>query len=101
MQLRNLINRRNVGKDVTGRFNAAIDYMQSVIDCHIVAAGMEYFGISKATENPSSNVLPFLAEATDAAEKWQLLQAVVGQIIDRFVFIHEFVNTARPGHPFQ
>ena len=75
MQLRNLINRRNVSKDVTGRFNATVDYMQSVIDCHIVAAAMNYFGISKTTDNPSMNYgLDILAESIDSTEKWRRLQ---------------------------
>ena len=102
MQLRNLINRQKVSKDVTGCFNATVDYMQSVIDCHIVAAAMNYFGISKTTDNPSLNYgLDILAESTDATEKWRRLQTLVGDIVDRYIFIQEFVNIGYPGHAFQ
>ena len=102
MQLRNLINHQKVSKDVTGCFNATVDYMQSVIDCHIVAAAMNYFGISKTTDNPSLNYgLDILAESTDATEKWRRLQTLVGDIVDRYIFIQEFVNIGYPGHAFQ
>ena len=33
IQLRNVIGRRNVGKDVTKRFNASIDFFQLVTEC--------------------------------------------------------------------
>ena len=98
MQLRNLINRQNVSKDVTGRFNATVDYMQSVIDCHIVTAAMNYFGSSKTTDNLSVNYrLDILAGLADDTEKWRRLQTLVGDIMDRDIFMREFVNIGNPG----
>ena len=43
VQLRNLINRRNVANDVSGRFNTSIDFFELVTKCHIVAAAMDFF----------------------------------------------------------
>lgn len=40
LQLRNLINRWNVAKDVGGRFNECIDFLEKVVKSHIIAAGM-------------------------------------------------------------
>ena len=46
VQLRNLINRRNVANDVSGRSNASIDFFELVTKCHIVAAAMNFFGMN-------------------------------------------------------
>jgi len=42
LQLRNLINRRNVASDTTGRFNATVDFFELVVEFHITAAAMDY-----------------------------------------------------------
>ena len=49
VQLRNLINRRNVANDVSGRFNASIDFFELVTKCHIVAAAMDFFWYEYST----------------------------------------------------
>lgn len=43
MQLRNLVNRRNVHMNITGHFNAAVDFFQLVTECHILAASLAFF----------------------------------------------------------
>ena len=58
MQLRNLVNRRNVSKDVTGRFNAALDFYQLVTECHILAASVAFFGMTDIDSTPSCNIHP-------------------------------------------
>ena len=50
--LRNLINRRNVAKDVNGRFNECIDFFEMVVKSHIIAAGMHFFGLKELSGNP-------------------------------------------------
>ena len=55
VQLRNLINRRNVANDVSGRFNASIDFFELVTKCHIVAAAMDFFGMSTPQDEPTCN----------------------------------------------
>ena len=40
LQLRNLINRRNVAANLHGRFNATIDFMELVVNSHIIAADL-------------------------------------------------------------
>lgn len=42
LQLRNVINRRNIAANISGCFNAAIDFFELVCNCHIVAAAMHF-----------------------------------------------------------
>ncbi len=53
IQLRNAIGRRNVGKDVSKKFNAAIDFFQLTTECFIVSAAMQFFGMNSPSENPT------------------------------------------------
>ena len=46
IQLRNLINRRNVATDISGWFNEAVDFFELVVLRHITAAAMHYFGMN-------------------------------------------------------
>ena len=57
LHLRNLINRRNIAKNISGRFNATVDFIETVTDCHIVAAAMNHFGMKMETDQPSTNHL--------------------------------------------
>ena len=43
IQLRNLINGRNVATDISGRFNQAIDFFSVSGRFHITAAAMHYY----------------------------------------------------------
>lgn len=58
MQLRNLVNRRNVHMNITGHFNAAVDFFQLVTECHILAASLVFFGMTDVNSTPSCNLLP-------------------------------------------
>ena len=100
LQLRNLINRRNVAKDVTGRFNATVDFLETVVDCHIVAAAMNFFGMKAETDVPS-NAFPVLPDSAGLSTKWRFLENVIGEIVDRYMFIQDYVNVSKPGHAFQ
>lgn len=54
MQLRNLINCRNISCDIKGKFNAAIDFFQLIVTAHILAAAMQYFGMKSLDSEPTS-----------------------------------------------
>ena len=54
LQLRNLINRRNISSDISGKFNAAIDFFVLVITAHALAAAMQYFGIDLLNGSPTN-----------------------------------------------
>ena len=101
LHLRNLIDRRNISKNVSGRFNATINFIETITDCHIVAAAMNHFGMEKETDQPSKNHLPPLPLNVDAATKWSVLTSIMGDIINRYVFIKDFANIAAPNQPQQ
>ena len=53
LQLRNLINRRNISGDISGNFNAAIDFFQLVLTAYIVSATMHFFGMTSLKGTPT------------------------------------------------
>ena len=53
-QLRNLINRRNVGKKVKSDMN---DFFELVVTGHIIACAMQLLGMSAIDEVPSSAII--------------------------------------------
>ena len=76
LQLRNLINRRNVFANRTGRFIEIIDFFQLVIvECHIMAAAMHFFSIRNLQDAPETNALPsIMGTNLKPAEKWKILK---------------------------
>ena len=96
-----LINRCDVARNVTGRFNSTIDYMETVVDCHITAAAMDYFGMNKVTDEPSENVYFLHGDSLDAAQKWDVLQKVVGRLsTDTYSVMHRVLFNL-PHHPLK
>lgn len=85
IQLRNLVNRRNVGTDISGRFNQAIDFFELVVRCHITAAAMQFFGMNYVSDVPTQN-FPSVAISKD---KWHVLKQSVACIIDRYVTVDQ------------
>lgn len=51
-QLRNVINRRNVSSYAEKDYNACDDFFKAVVECHIVAAAMQYFNMSTFSDSP-------------------------------------------------
>ena len=90
MQLRNLINRRNVSAQTSGKFNEALDFLELVITGHVLAAAMHFFGMKSISDSPSSNALP----SVPRDEQWPLLKCAVGKIIDRYVVVSANVTEA-------
>ena len=84
LQLHNLINRRNVAKDVSGRFNECIDFFEMVVKNHIFAAGMHFFGLKELSSEPTANRV-----ASDVSCKSKLLSHVIGRLVDRYVILHK------------
>ena len=64
VQLRNLINRRKVAKDSSGRFNESIDFFE-LVNCHI-AAGMHFFGLNTMADQPTYNSFPMHQKSTES-----------------------------------
>ena len=93
IQLRNLINRRNVATNISGRFNQAVDFFELVVRCYITAAAMHYFGMKYVSDEPKLN-FPILAKS--ARDKWCYLKQMVTSIIDRYVVVDQMQTATKP-----
>lgn len=93
--LRNLINKRNVAKDVSGRFNECMDFFEMVVKSHIIAAGMHFFGLKELSSEPTANRV-----ASDVSCKWKVLSHVIGRLVDRYVILckHAEIQQNAPVH---
>ena len=92
LQLRNLINRRNITKDITGRFNETINFAELVINCHIVAAGMKFFGLKSVSDEPTYNSAIMRAKNEPKQKQWKQMKVVVGRLVDRYVIVERFMD---------
>ena len=53
-QLRNLINRVNVSrKELKHQVNEVEDFLELVIECHLISAAMHFFGMKSVDDSPS------------------------------------------------
>ena len=57
LQLKNIINRRNIGKDISGKVNEVEDFLELVINCHLIAAALHFFSMESVSDTPHSNGL--------------------------------------------
>ena len=75
LQLRNLLNRRNVSRDTKGHFNESIDYHELVVTGYILSATRHYFGLTLATAQPTRNAS--LLQVSPHTDGWQILRSAV------------------------
>uniref|UniRef100_A0A1X7SZV1 Uncharacterized protein n=1 Tax=Amphimedon queenslandica TaxID=400682 RepID=A0A1X7SZV1_AMPQE len=61
-QLRNLIDRRNISADSESDYNACDDFFTVVVECHIIAAAMQYLKMATINDQPSHSLLIGLAQ---------------------------------------
>ena len=82
-QLRNLINRRNVLKDVRNDMNAT-DFFETVAVGLIIPATLQFFGMQGISDNPHNQSLQDAVELPHA-EKWLVLSTCIGDLLRKFV----------------
>lgn len=88
-QLRNLINRVNVGpKAVKSQASEVEDFLELVINCHLLAAVMHFFGMSSTKDAPSRNQFP---PHMSPEQMGNLLQDRMLKVVDQYVVPQEFV----------
>ena len=85
-QLRTLINRRNVKKKPKSDFNACEDFFTTVTEAHILAAAMNFFGMSSLIDEPSSIYFPEMLNKLTLLQKRRVLMLALTE------FAKEFVN---------
>ena len=84
-QLRNLINRRNVKKEVKSDVNATGDFIEMVVTGYIISAILSYLGMSCINDVPSDSILsPALWMEDDSVRKSALMD-VASAIIDKHI----------------
>ena len=88
LQLRNMLNQRNVSADVSGQFNSTVDFVELVTNCHIVAAAMNFFGMIDVTSNPTNNAMHITKWPVGRRSK--TFSKAIGQIVDRYTIVDEF-----------
>ena len=75
-QLRNLINRRNVVKDVSKDMNATEDFFDTVAVGHMIAAVLQFYDMRNMDNRPKDLTLTSVA-TLPKARKWAILSASI------------------------
>ncbi len=92
LQLRNELNRRNVASKPDGRFNASVDFLQLITECHVLAAAMNFFGLEDTNGKPKFNGIPQSVMKACKERQWSVLGHTVGRLIDRCVIVQRFTD---------
>ena len=87
-QLRNLVQRRNIGKQPKKDFNAHHDFFNVVLTSHILAAAMEVFGMDNLEDEPCEGLVPPGMDTMPKEEREEVLQYLVGLILDSYIDIN-------------
>ena len=86
MQLRNLINRRNVRADTSQRFNESIDFFQLVVECHVIAAAMHFFSMTSVHDTPSTNLIPSMVGKSNKRQ-WSVLREALTKMVNKYMLV--------------
>ena len=86
-QLRNLVQRRNVGKEPKKDFNAHHDFFNVVLTSHIIVAAMEVFCMNNLEDEPCPALVPQNIDNMSKEEKKDVLKYLVGLIMDSYIDI--------------
>ena len=71
-------------------FRSVNDFIQLLVDCHVVAAALEFFGMDSVNSKPKKNKLP--VGAVSSANKRKYINKTIGKFVDKFVL--NFDSTA-------
>ena len=84
LQLENMLYCRNDAADVSCRFNATIDFVELITNCHNVAPVMNFVSMKKDTTScvPTSNTLPPDISKNLWNDCRKIFSEVAGQISD-------------------
>lgn len=88
---RNLINRRNVGTDVSQRFDACKQFFLLEVRARIVAAFLAVLGMKSIDDIPTDECLP--PSVTNGAENVQkeFLHGLAAKVVDKYVLCEHHV----------
>ena len=95
-QLRNLVQRRNVGKKPKKDFNAHDSFFSLVTTSHILAAAMELLGMDSLDDHPSEHLLPENVQALPKSERSMILNHICDVVLHSYVDLHHSVEVEDP-----
>ena len=90
LQLRNVVNRKNIGKSPKKDVNVHEDFFQQVLESHVLAAAMEYLGMESVEDEPNEEILPPTLWILESEERYKILLSVCSAIVDDFTDIRTF-----------
>ena len=85
-QLQNVIYRSNVPSVVKNNFSAAQDFFDLVVEAHVTAAALQFFGMSSVDNLPTKHVFPPNHNASSASNRKHYLHDTLGTFVDEFIF---------------
>ena len=83
-QLRNLLNRRNVSQIPKQNFDACDDFLNTIVDSHVLAAAIEHLGMKSVSDLPSQSIIGNLV-ALSKQERSDVLLKISRDLVLRFV----------------
>ena len=92
--LRNVIDRRNISANAVDDFNACDDFFLTVVECHVIAAAMQYLEMTKQDDMPTHELLHCDLWLEDTETRKNILEKVTSEISLSFidVFAHHDLN---------
>lgn len=93
MQLKNIINRRNIGKDITGRVNEIEDFFELVVNCHLISATMHYFSMESLSDTPHSNGFDMHISEKSLNERAKVFRSRMEEIIAQYVISRAYTSS--------
>lgn len=74
-----------------------MDFLELVSSCHIIAAGMHFFGLNTVDDQPRFNSFP-IGKQSNENSQWKALSGVLGKFVDRYIIVQRF-QELQPQHP--
>ena len=91
-QLRNVINRVNVGrgKEIKHQVNEVEDFLELVVNCHLVAAAMHFFGMKSVKDTPHFNGFSDDIKSLELHRKKKVFYERLERIVDEYVVPRQY-----------
>ena len=84
-QIQVLINRQNIPTKVKDNPNAVEDFIDVVVDAHVVAAALTFFGMESAESTPTKNINIAAIKSLPLKERQSRLLHAVSNLVSKYV----------------
>ena len=75
--------------------NEVEDFLELVINCHLLAAAMHFFSMATTLDEPHSNGFPSNISEIERHHRKKMFFERLGRIIDEYVVLREFSDETR------